>query len=195
MARHLLPIVFVPSLVAQRYIADVRNANLGQLGMVDRIAGAGGVARLVRSCQRDPPGRRHPGPARCRGGAASYPPDDGVGDGGDATRTLGGWRAPADARPEGRAPFRGAAACAQRFLLLSRRRGQRAGHSNDDGPLCRPGCTQRSITMRHCQVLAVILLRVLLAEGRLRFLADCAWPAGGRAPGGPFGHGRRAGWG
>jgi hypothetical protein len=41
MARHLLPIVFVPSLVAQRYIADVRNATLG-VSWARLIASSGG---------------------------------------------------------------------------------------------------------------------------------------------------------
>src|SRR5580693_8937945 len=61
MARHLLPIVFVPSLVAQRYIADVRNANAGgQLGAVDRTGwgGSGGLCGCGPSATPPTPLRR-----------------------------------------------------------------------------------------------------------------------------------------
>src|SRR5580704_6832410 len=67
MARHLLPIVFVPSLVAQRYIADVRNANVaGQLGAVDRT-GWGGSGDLC-GCG---PSATPPTPLRATGAAGA----------------------------------------------------------------------------------------------------------------------------
>jgi hypothetical protein len=51
MARHLLPIVFLPSLVSQRYIADVRNATLGVRWPRLTASGWGGAGGL---CGRGP---------------------------------------------------------------------------------------------------------------------------------------------
>ena len=51
MARHLLPIVFLPSLVSQRYIADVRNATLEVRWPRLTASGWGGAGGL---CGRGP---------------------------------------------------------------------------------------------------------------------------------------------
>src|SRR5580692_10587639 len=146
MARHLLPIVFLLSLVAQRYIADVLNATLGfgwtQLtasGGVGRVVCAGGTGRtgaaeLRRRLGPDPcgrsgavPGRTSeersgPPPYRCACGPVGYATDRTVVLSATPSTPLGavegvGWRA-ARARREGE------------------RRGRAAGGRPGDG---RPG--------------------------------------------------------
>src|SRR5580692_8395821 len=86
MARHLLPIVFLLSLVAQRYIADVLNATLGfgwtQLtasGGVGRVVCAGGTGRtgaaeLRRRLGPDPCGRSGAVPGRTSEERSGPPP-------------------------------------------------------------------------------------------------------------------------